>query len=205
MSTHSINIGRSLSVMHFNIEGSSAENSEILSRVAYEHCVDVIALQETHIDDAVAYNIRGHIPGYNTVAYLTHSKYGIATYIRVDHLNYSVILLNQENDISCIVVEVNGVKITNVYKPPNILWPDEVLKLQSHPAVYVGDYNSHHIMWGYTRNNENGAKLLDWAESSNLFLVQDLKGLTTFKSARWQSGTNPDLCFVSIDKNGNPF
>lgn len=78
MSTQSINIGRSLSVMHFNIEGSSIENSEVLSRVAYEHRADVIALQETHIKEASDYNLRGHVPGYKTAAYLTHSAYGIA-------------------------------------------------------------------------------------------------------------------------------
>ena len=36
------------------------------------------------------------------------------------------------------------------------------------------------------------------------FLVQDRKGLCTFKSARWQSGTNPDLCFVSRDRLDRP-
>lgn len=66
MSTQSINIGRRLTVMHFNIEGSSIKNSEVLSRVAYEHRVDVIALQETHIKEASDYNLRGHISGYNT-------------------------------------------------------------------------------------------------------------------------------------------
>lgn len=87
--------------------------------------------------------------------------------------------------MSCIVIDIHGIKVTNVYKPPNQTWPGEVLKCYTHPAIYVGDFNSHHTMWGYSRNNESGEKLQGWAESMNLFLVQDLKGVTTFHSARW--------------------
>lgn len=193
-----------LIVMHFNIEGTSADKSEVLSRKAFENQVDVIAIQETHIDDAASYNNRGNVSGFKVAAYLTHRSYGIATYVREDHDNYHVIQMNQENDVSCIVIELFGIKVSNVYKPPNQIWPDNVLDRQAHPALYVGDFNSHHALWGYKRNNENGNKLHGWADSANLFLVQDLKGLTTFQSGRWNSGTNPVLCFVSKDKSDKP-
>lgn len=76
-----ITIGRKLTVMHFNIEGTSADKSEVLSRKAFEHHVDLIAIQETHIGDGASYNNRGNVPGFKVAAYLTHSTYGIATYV----------------------------------------------------------------------------------------------------------------------------
>lgn len=38
----------------------------------------------------------------------------------------------------------------------------------------------------------------------NLFLVHDAKDLPTFHSARWRRRYNPDLCFVTRDKNDKP-
>lgn len=193
-----INVGRNLSVMHFNIEGSLADKSEVLSRKGIEYKVDIIAVQETHIRDAAGFNHRGNVPGFK-IAYLTHP-----TYVRDNHNNYRVTHMSQDNDISCIVIELFGIRVTNVYKPPNKVWPERVLEPQPHPAVYVGDFNSYHTTWGYTRNDENGEKLLGWAESTNLFLVHDLKDLPSFHSARWQRKSNLDLCFVSRDNLDRP-
>lgn len=174
-----INNGGRLTVLHLNIEGSS-DKSEFLSRKASEYQVDMISVQETHIQNAGDYHSRGNVAGYNTAAYLTNSTYGIVTYVRQDHRNYNVIHVSQENDVSCIVVELLGIKVTNVYKPPNQTWPENVLYISTHPAVYVGDFNSHNTVWGYANNNENCIKLMNWADSLNLYLVHDAKDLPTF-------------------------
>lgn len=84
----------------------------------------------------------------------------------------------EENDVSIIVIELFGIKVSNVYKPPSKTWPDTVLCREAHPAMYVGDFNSHHSLWGYARNNDDGNKLVDWAESLNLFLIHDFKDLS---------------------------
>lgn len=143
MSNHQMkmDIGRNVSVMHLNIEGTSSEKSELLSRMANEHQVDMIALQETHILDPVDYRSRGHVKGYTVAAYLAHATYGLATYVKDDHKNYNVIQASQENDYSRIVVELSGIKVTNVYKPPRVIWP---VSLPLQPAILVGDFNSHH-------------------------------------------------------------
>lgn len=128
---------------------------------------------------------------------------GLFTKLNVRHSN-----IHQRQpyqlQVSCIVIELFGVKVINVYKPPSQSRPDMVLRREIHPAVYVGDFNSHHSLWGYANNNANGNKLVDWVESLNLFLVHDLKDLPTFQSGRWQRGYNPDLCFVTRDQHDKP-
>ncbi|KAJ6639443.1 DNA transposase THAP9 [Pseudolycoriella hygida] len=96
MSIHQMkmSIGRTLSVLQLNIEGSSSEKSEFLSRMANENRVDVIAVQETHILNPADYDSRGHVNGFTVAAYLAHASYGLATYVRDDHTNYDVIFLN---------------------------------------------------------------------------------------------------------------
>jgi hypothetical protein len=94
--------------------------------------------------------------------------------------------------------------VCNVYKPPNSSWPDPALPNLGHPALYTGDYNSHHTSWGYTKSDYNGEKLCHWADSANALLVLDLKSKGTFKSARWGKEYNPDLVFSSLDEEGEP-
>lgn len=101
-------------------------------------------------------------------------------------------------------MEICGVTIVNVYKPPNIIWMDSPIIAQSGPAVYVGDFNSHHTSWGYREDNRNGNSLCDWADRNQLHLVYDAKDRGTFRSARWRQEYNPDLCFVSSNDRNQP-
>lgn len=164
----------------------------------------MIVAQETHIADGSEFHSRGLVPGFKVAAYLTSPVHGIATYVRDDITDYSVHHVSQQNNIFWIVVEIFGIKITNIYKPPNQTWPEIFPSIESHPAIYVGGFNSHHTMWGYEKNNVNGNELVNWAETNNLFLVHDLKDLPSFQSARWKRGYNTDLCFVSRNTNDRP-
>ena len=40
-------------------------------------------------------------------------------------------------------IRVGSYKITNVYKPPPTHWTNAALPAHQHPAIYVGDFNSH--------------------------------------------------------------
>ena len=199
-----INIGCNISVLHFNIESSSSEKCEILSRKSIENEVDVIAIQETHIGNAAEFHTRGHVPGFKIAAFVLSKTYGLATYIKESHNNFKVLGVYEESEFSCIVIKLCDIKVINVYKPPSKTWSNTVIQQEIHPAIYVGDFNSHHSLWGYTNNNEDGDKLVKWAESLNLFLVHDLKDLPTFQSGRWQRGYNPDLCFVTRAQDDKP-
>lgn len=196
--------GPSIKLCHINIEGSSSEKSEFLSRFGIENNITVIAVQETHINDPADYHTRGRVPGYEVASYVASPIYGIATYVRSNSPMFTVHHASQEGNIFQIVIEISGMKIINVYKPPTQPWPRNVLRHEDHPAVYLGDFNSHHTVWGYEINDNNGIELLNWSDANNLFLVHDLKDLPTFHSARWQRGYNPDLCFVTRDALDKP-
>lgn len=76
-----ISVIEGLNIYQFNIEGTSASKSEYLSRKAHDHKVDVIVIQETHINRGEEYHTRGLVNGYSVVAYLFSPIYGIATYV----------------------------------------------------------------------------------------------------------------------------
>lgn len=91
-----------------------------------------------------------------------------------------------------------------VYKPPNVNWPNPPLSTLGHRAIYIGDLNCHHTNWGYAANNQNGETLMDWIDENDLYIACGAKDLKTFRSARWQSETNPDLCLVITDIHNIP-
>jgi hypothetical protein len=74
-----------------------------------------------------------------------------------------------------------------------------LLKLFPHPAIYVGNFNSHNQLWGYKHNYADGNWLLEWMTLNKLHLIYHL-----FKSARWGNDYTPDLTIVTrapVDDN----
>ena len=60
------------------------------------------------------------------------------------------------------------------------------------------DFNCPHVNWGYRTNSANGECLLTWTSLNNLVPLHDPKDVTTFHFGHWNTGTNPDLTFVSV-------
>lgn len=196
-------LGPTLRILQINIESISRAKSEYLSKLLLDERIDVVTLQETHCESEIQLHSRGKIPGYNLLAATYHRTYGTATYARNSLTNIRAISTSDENEIFTITVEINNNKICNVYKPPSVRWPEMTLPVIEHPAVYTGDFNSHHTQWKYRDTNEDGVKLVEWADSNNMALIFDPKDIGTFKSGRWGTETNPDLCFVTRNSMGN--
>jgi len=95
-------------------------------------------------------------------------------------------------------MEVEGVTIINVYKPPSVKMDTTGLPYFSRPCMYAGDFNCHSTTWGYRSTNASGEALEDWASASSLNLLHDPKQPDSFHSRRWNTGTNPDLAFVHL-------
>jgi Endonuclease-reverse transcriptase len=122
------------------------------------------------------------IGGFDLITATPDAKFGRATYVRSDITDASPI----SSSTSCDIIQVGRFKIANVYKPPSVHWDPSMLPTLQHPAVYVGDYNSHHPEWGYPDPDEDGELLVEWATNNDLSLTQYAKQRGTFHSARWQ-------------------
>jgi len=194
-----LDVGPALRILQVNVEGLSAAKRSILSNIAESHQVDIICLEETHVgNDQDAYF---SVPGFDLLSYTLHPKHGRATYVRSDISDAAHV----SSSTFCDVVRVGGYHIANVYKPPSEDWNDVNVSLPQlpHPAVMVGDFNSHHPDWGYQDTDQNGISLTDWASSNDFHLLFDSKQPGTFHSARWRRDFTPDLCWVST-ANGFP-
>lgn len=198
------NVGATSRICQINVEGMSRSKSEFLSKFLAEMNLDVLLIQETHASSMENLNARGKIVGYDVIAAEHSSAHGIAIYVKQGISNVSVVESTTSSNIYTSVIRIGSLSITNVYKSPQTQWSDHVLNIQPHPALYAGDFNSHHTEWGYRTNDENGESVVSWAAAGELHLVHDAKDKKTFHSKIHGTETNPDLCFVSTDTEGNP-
>ena len=67
-----------------------------------------------------------------------------------------------------------------------------------HPVLYAGDFNCPHVNWGYRTSSADGECLVAWASLNGLVPLHNPKDVDTFRSGSWNTGTNPDLTFVSV-------
>lgn len=199
-----LELGPNLNICQLNIEGISKDKCQYLSRLAEEFKVDVILLQETHTATEEQLRERGDIIGYILIDSLNSPVYGSATYVKQGISDYETIHKQDEDNIFVIVTKISNIHIINVYKPPNIPWPITLDLQYPHPAIFIGDFNCHHNMWGYEENDRNGISLVNWMELRNLQLIFDAKDRKSFRSARWQKDYNPDLCLVTKNNYDEP-
>ena len=178
-----------LTVLSWNAEGLSKVKEELIAMQCRTHNADILCLQETHRGPK---NTRPKISNMKMAIERQHEKYGSAIFVKediyIDHTNKK-----EENDIEQLSVTINNITVTSIYKPPAAT---AVIGTPKDPkCIYIGDFNSHSVQWGYQEDDDNGQRVLTWAQNNDLQLIHDPKLPKSFSSARWKRGYNPDLVF----------
>ena len=137
---------------------------------------------------------------------MLHSAvYGTAIYIKSIIEEFEVIYENSSNNIFVSAIRLSGINLVNIYKPLSVSWQEGVLPVFDHPICYSGDFNSHHELWDYQHNNFDGELLVNWINNEDLHVIHSSKDRKTFRSARWNTETNPDLVLVSEALSSSDF
>ena len=140
------------SILQLNIEGLTASKMSVLHHLALQCEALVILLQETHCTSVE----RLDLPSYHLAGFSLSRKHGLATFV---HERLKWILIDQSpptSEIEWVCVDVDNYKIVNVYKPPPTRMQASDLPAFPHPCLYAGDFNCHHVDWGYNNNNPDG-------------------------------------------------
>ena len=91
--------------------------------------------------------------------------------------------LTDVNNIEILRVDLNGISVTSVYKPPagRFSFHQPLTAVGDQQLVNIGDFNSHIPTWGNTTTNQI------------LSLIHEPKLPSSFNSGRWRRGYNPDI------------
>ena len=118
---------------------------------------------------------RPRIPGMALVAERPHNKHGMSVFR--DGLKMNNISVCEEGNVELITVELSGVIVHYMYKPPSIFQ-------QSQYTLGIHHNKQRRIICGEM-------------DSNSLSLILNAKLPKSFNSAIWKKGYNPDLIFVS--------
>ena len=169
----SVVIRQWLVLLQLNAEGISKANIQVIEDLATKNLATVILLQETHVTNPDVLNI----PGYSLAAYTSSRVHGVATFVQCPTKWRDIASSTRAEEVEWVTTEVEGVNITNVYKPPGTrLCLDSIPRYQP-PCIYAGDFNCHSTTWGYSSTNTDGTTLEQWASNTDVTLLYDPKQL----------------------------
>ena len=92
-------------------------------------------------------------------------KHGSSVFVR-DGLKVNSISVCEKENVEFITVELPGVVVHSLYKPP----PEPFLLLplgqRIKPHIVIGDFNNHSTLWVYTTTDSDGEVVEQWADSN---------------------------------------
>ena len=155
-----------MTVISVNVEGLTYSKTSILSVMCKEQHCHCLCVQETQRSKDQA---RPRMPGMTLVAERPHNKHGSSVFIR-DCLKVNNISVCEEENVELIIVELPGVVVHSMYKPPPQPFRLPTLGQRNRPHIVIGDFSSHITLWGYTTTNSDGEYVEQWADSNSLSL-----------------------------------
>ena len=131
-------LSKAMTVISARIEGLTASKSSMVWEMwKREHC-HCVCLQEIHRAPHLA---RPKITGITFVAERPHIKYG-STIIIISDLKVKGVSVWEQDNVELISIEMPGVVVHSVYKPPNEKF---VILALGYLDIVIGDFNSHII------------------------------------------------------------
>ena len=122
-----------------------------------------------------------------------HPQYGSAIFVTSGTI-VNTTSLTDINNIEILRVDLNGISVTSVYKPPGerFSFHQPLTAVGDQQQLIIGDFNSHSSTWGYATTNTDGELVENWTENQILSKIHDPKLPSSFNSGRWR-GYNPDI------------
>lgn len=152
----------------------------------------LICLQETWLRKESLFKM----PGFVCLREDRLDGYGGVAMLIKNTLAFTPITLPvHSDDLSVIAVIVNSICYVSIYfsRPNNDIFNEinEILNFLPKPFLCLGDFNSHHQLWGCTTSTYYGEKLLDLISSHNLCILNT--GSPT-RLARTPSALDLSIC-----------
>ena len=136
---HSESPSGAMTVISANVEGLSANKASITIKIVQDTALPLSMSPKTHRAKDQA---RPKTPGMTLVAKRPHNKHGSFAFLR-DGLKVNSIFVCEEENVEFITMELPGVVVHSLYKPPPepFLLPPLGQRIKLH--IVIGDFNSH--------------------------------------------------------------
>ena len=130
-------------------------------------------MQDTHRGSN---DIRHKVPGMHLAIERPHAQYGSAIFVTSGTI-VNATSLTEVNPIEILRVDLRGISVTSVYKPP-----DERVSFHQPPTavgdqhqVIIEEFNIHSSTCDYATTNTDGELVENWAENQRLSLIHEVR------------------------------
>ena len=186
-----------LNIAHWNAEGIRKKKPELQNFLSKEK-IDVLCVQETHLNEQHRFSIRGYQTFRNDRE--NRIKGGVLTLVKnnipATEIKKSTANSGTEYITIKVVLPKKEITITNAYCPSDRDIETNVFPT-SENTIILGDFNSHSPSWGYDSMDNRGEIIEDWLIENRFILLNKPDDEPTFWSRAWKKTSTPDLCFAS--------
>ena len=188
----------SLKVAHWNAEGIKNKKPE-LQEFLRKNDIDVICVQETHLNKPQKFFIRGYQDDLRVDR--DGHKGGIITLVK--NSIPAVEIARSNGDLEYLTIKLilpsGDLFITNCYSPSSTNLVLDAINIKPSRHLVAGDLNSHSPSWGYEEADARGNILEDWMIDNNLILINLPDDDPTCYSRSWKSSSTPDVAAATDD------
>lgn len=165
-----------LNIIQWNCCGFSAHLNEIQMLTAKYNTI-ALCIQETKFPFDYIPVLKNYKAFYHNVLSNTIAHGGVATYISN---SFSCKEINISSNFQIVAVKIYfpvELTIINIYLPNTTNFTrvdlENIIKQIDSPFVFVGDFNSHNIIWGSEKVDKRGHIIEDFLNTNNLNLLND--------------------------------
>ena len=172
---------KTLRIMHWNMRTFRTTSKRELSEILFENKIDVALICETRLK----YKLPARVPGYNIVRKDRDRNGGGGVAILIGNeimfREKEIQDWYEDNHIETVAVEITFGKkkviFAEIYVPPDTIIQREsfieTIKIDEGQSIFIGgDFNSHHALWGSTRNDGRRAEaLLEFIDQHGLIVL----------------------------------
>ena len=165
---------------------SVKSNFEELNLLLNEQKPVAACLQETFLKDSDKLKLKYHSCYFKNCSENDKAPGGVAVIVNNSIPHHSI---KVETTLQAVAVNVSfnkTITLCSIYLPPSspidIKKPDQLVDQLPKPFILMGDFNSHHTLWGCRNTNDKGLIIEEFITNHDLVLLND-KSSTYFHPA----------------------
>ena len=161
-----------------------------------------VCLQETFLKDSDGFTLKDHSCYSKNCSDSDRASGGVAIIVNNSVPHH---LIKLETILQAVAVNISlnkTITLCSVYLPPSL--PIDVKKLDHlvdqlpEPLILMGDFNSHHTMWGCIDTNDKGRIIEDFVAKHDLVLLNDKSSTYLHPATGSYSSLDLTICSPGI-------
>ena len=193
-------------ILQWNCRSIKA-NFEELNLLLNEQKPVAVCLQETFLKDSDKFNLKYHSCYFKNCSDKDKASGGVAVIVNNFVPHHS---LRLDSTLQAVAVSISlnkTITLCSVYLPPRLQIDieklDHLIDQLPKPFILMGDFNSHHSLWGCTDTNDKGRTIEGFITKHDLVLLNDKSSTYLHPATGSYSSLDLTICSPGIFPNFN--